>query len=100
MIEHIRKIIAPATVNLNCQPVQNHTCFCCCDPIPLLLCPLLSPCCAKIGGVGPLDRRRNRIGYHNIIESVCTPRIVDDEIHPLVAGWINVVEDPGDFHPD
>ncbi len=47
--------------------------------------------------VGP---PRDRIGYHYIIELVCTPRIVDDEIHPLVAGRINVAEDPGDFHPD
>ncbi len=92
MIEHRRKIIAPATVNLNCQPVQNHTCFCCCDPIPLLLCPLLGPCCPKIAGVGPLDHRRDLIGYHHIVQLAGTPRVVDDEI--------NIAEDPSDFHPD
>ncbi len=35
-----------------------------------------------------------------VTTTVGTPRVVDDQIHPLVAGGINVVEDPGDLHPD
>ena len=66
----------------------------------LLLCPLLGPCSPKIGCVRPLDRRCDRIGNHHIVQSVGTPRVVYDQIHSLVAGWIYVVEDPGDLHPD
>ena len=27
-------------------------------------------------------------------------RVVDNEIHPLVASWIDIVEDSGDLHSD
>jgi hypothetical protein len=43
---------------------------------------------------------RDWIGYHIIVQLVGMPGVEDDEIHPLVAGWINIVEDPSDFHPD
>jgi hypothetical protein len=43
---------------------------------------------------------RNRVGHHDVIQQVGTSEVIYDKTHPLVVGWVHVVKNPSNLHPN
>ena len=101
MSEHLGKIISSGPIDLNSQAVQEHSCQGRGITIAALLDLLLDPHSAGVdAAVGSQNFLGDWIRNNHIVQRVRPPRIEYHQVHALIAGRVDVVENSRDFDPD